>query len=522
MKTKFYLLTCWTALLLTAFVSISEAQRWRGPRPVITSISPSNPTLGDTLSLRIRASVSDTFTVNIYQDTILVNSLTAFGGTTVLPSLGLGRYWYEVQNAIGDVVARGSFSVRGPRVDARISPSVSTVGDSVFIRIDAPATESFTLTISQDSTVVQTLSVNGDMTLLPSLQVGHYRYELTNADGYTVARGSFAVKAPRVHARVTPSSSTVGDTVAIFIDAPATEVFTLAISENGTVVQTLTVNGGATDLPSLAVGHYTYELTNAAGYVVARGSFAVRAPHVNSRVSPSRSIVGDTVTIYVDAPASESFTLTISQDSTIVQTLTVNGGATDLPLLDVGHYRYGLTDAAGYIVARGSFSVHPPRVVAFVHPHFAKEGDSLTITVLAQATQSFIMNIYEDSTLIHTLTVTGGVNALPMLGAGSYKYELISADGYIVAKGGIKVFVPQVDTNIFPNPSNPGEGAIVVDADVTEIFTLNIYDASTVVASQPITGGTNVLPVLTSGVYYYQVLNADGDRVSRGRIIIYQ
>jgi hypothetical protein len=81
----------------------------------------------------------------------------------------------------------------------------------------------------------------------------------------------------------------------------------------------------------------------------------------------------------------------------------------------------------------------------------------------------------------------------------------------------------RVRSSIFPNPSLSGEASIIIDAATTETFTLNVYNTGgTLITTQSVTGGTTLISILTSGFYYYQVINSSGVKVSGGIIMVTQ
>lgn len=473
-------------------------------------------TLGDTLSIFVKADSTESFTLAISDTGGVVQTLTVSGGKTDLPALPIGKYTYTLTDASGYVVNSGKFAVKAPRVFALIRSI--TLGDTAQIWVKADSSASFTLAISDTSGVVQTLTVNGGSTELPALPIGYYTYTLTNAEGIVVNEGKFAVKAPKVHSHI--HSVTLGEVLSVVVRADSTDSFTLAISDTSGIVQTLTVTGGSTQLPALPIGKYTYTLTNAAGIEVSKGKFAVKAPEVHAHIHSG--VLGDTLHIHVKADSSESFTLVISDTSgTAVQTLTVSGGKTDLPLLPIGKYTYTLTNADGIEVNDGRFDVKAPHVHASILS--SRYSNVLSIIVLAPSTETFTLAISDTSgAVVQTATVTGGTTALATLPAGHYTFTLVNADGIQVEKGHFAVKNPVVKTFIFPNPAPAGEGSIVVAAPETQEFTLNIVDgASAPVYSGTVKGGVTPLPsTLSAGIYHYTVVNADGVVVSKGRIII--
>ncbi|MBO9699088.1 MAG: hypothetical protein J7604_02700 [Sporocytophaga sp.] len=413
-----------------------------------------------------------------------------------------------------------------PHVHSHVKPNRPGSSDSLSFEVHAPLSENFTMTISDSANlVIHTLSVHGGDNALPVLPIGHYSYVLTDAQGIIVSNGKIDVKAPHVHSHIKHNPPAERDSLSLVIDAPLSEIFTLTISDTADVViNTLTVHGGENALPVLPIGHYSYTLTDAQGIIVSNGKIDVKAPHVHSHIKHNPPAERDSLSLVIDAPLSEIFTLTISDTADVViNTLTVHGGENALPVLQIGHYSYTLTDAQGIIVSKGKIDVKAPKIKSSIRPGHVHSGDTLSIQIDADVTQSFTLNIYTlTDSLVQTLTVNGGSNALPVLSSGFYSYELLNSDGYKVSQGKIAIHPPKVHTLIAPNPSNAGEANIAIDAPVTEIFTLNIYDAADLVSTQIITGGvTSLPPALDSGIHFYTVVNAKGDIVSKGRIMIY-
>ncbi|MCR6641653.1 MAG: T9SS type A sorting domain-containing protein [Sporocytophaga sp.] len=344
-----------------------------------------------------------------------------------------------------------------------------------------------------------------------------------------MSKGKINIKAPHVHihSHVKPNPHAGGDSLYLDVDAPVSEVYTLTITDTAdAVVNTSSVNGGENLLPVLPIGRYSYTLTNAEGIVVSKGKIDVKAPHVHihSHVKPNPHAGGDSLYLVVDAPVSEVFTLTITDTAdAVVNTLSVNGGENLLPVLPIGRYSYALTNAEGIVVSKGKIDVKAPKIKSSVRPGHVHVGDDISIQIDADLTKSFTLNIYtRTDDLVQTLSVNGGSNALPALSSGFYKYELVNGDGYKVSQGKIAIHPPKVHTVIAPNPSFAGKATISIAADPTETFTLNIYDATDLVSTQTIPGGiTSLPPTLDSGIHFYTVVNANGDIVSKGRIMIY-
>ena len=90
----------------------------------------------------------------------------------------------------------------------------------------------------------------------------------------------------------------------------------------------------------------------------------------------------------------------------------------------------------------------------------------------------------------------------------------------MVKKGKFNVHGPKVHVVVGPNPSFGGLRFLHVHAPETDHFTVLISDANMLVYTLSITGGTTQLPVLSVGVYYYKVLDSNGQAVAKGRIMI--
>lgn len=253
-------------------------------------------------------------------------------------------------------------------------------------------------------------------------------------------------------------------------------------------------------------------------------TFAAPAPpkpgvHVHAHMKGTH--LNDTLSIHVHALPTENFVLAIFDTAGVVNTLAVTGGKNILPSLPLGSYTFNLKDTSGVIVETGKFKIKPEHVHAHVKGKYY--DDTLTFHVHADTSESFTLTVFDATdSLLHTLTVKGGYNQLPSLPIGHYSFVMVDEDGNQVEKGKFSVKVRPVHSGIHPNPSDPGDGSIFVDAPVTDSFSLKIYDSSLVLLhSENISGGTTLLPSLPSGIYYYKVINSDGYEVSKGRILIY-
>lgn len=448
MKTKTYMKVSFIILLMTTLsLGTSLAQRGRTPsfkngserNRTAAFVTPHRPEVGDTLYYHIKTSKKDTFSLQIYKDTILLQTLTVYRGATPIVGLSIGKYLFKLFDSDTNVVDKEVVLISIPKVRSHISPPISTIGDTVSLKVDASSTELFTLTIYKDTVLVKTLTVTGGTSVLPSFSTGKYNYELTNSDGYTVSKGKFVVNGPKVHSRITPYVSTVGDTISIKVDAATAESFILSLYSDSLLIQSLAVSGGATILPNLTVGRYSYSLTNEEGYVVDKGRFVVQAPKVKSFIAPSTTF-GDTLYVRIKADSTASFSLKLytvdSSGINLTNTLTVVGGKTQLPLLPIGFYFYELVNGDGYTVDAGRFVVKVPKIVSKVAPNPSLSGQGF-INVNAPISETFTFNIYGSSTLVSTQNIPGGTSALPSLEPGVYYYHVINGEGHVVSKGRI-------------------------------------------------------------------------------------
>jgi hypothetical protein len=480
--------------------------------------------VGDSLILDVHALETEVFTLTITDSAdAVVATLNVHGGENLLPALPIGHYAFTLTNEQGIVVENGKFEIKAPHVHAHIKPA-PVAGDSIILDVHAPETELFTLTITDSAdAVVATLNVHGGENQLPALPIGHYAFTLTNGQGIVVENGKFEVKAPHVHAHIKPAP-VVGDSIILHVHAPETELFTLTITDSAdAVVATLNVHGGENLLPALPVGHYAFTLTNEQGIVVENGKFEVKAPHVHAHIKPA-PVAGDSIILHVHAPETELFTLTITDSAdAVVATLNVHGGENLLPSLPVGHYAFTLTNEQGIVVENGKFEVKAPHVHAHIKPA-PVAGDSIILHVHAPETELFTLTITDSAdAVVATLNVHGGENLLPSLPVGHYSFTLTNDQGYVVEKGKFDIKAPKIKSSVHPGHVHEGDSLhIHVHADALESFTLNIYSFSDeLIQTLTVNGGTTPLPSLTSGLYYYELLNGEGYKVSNGKIAIH-
>lgn len=429
-------------------------------------------------------------------------------------------------------------------VHAHVSPLKPESGN-VSIEIDALVTDTFALKIFDAAQLlVNQLAVTGGTTALPVLPEGRYSFELLYKDTVVVERGNFDIHIPKppkpdtvvvpvppkhVHAHVLPLKP---ESLNAFIEvhAPVTDTFSLKIfNAQDSLMNQLTVTGGTTALPVLPEGKYSFLLLIKDTVVVERGRFDI---HIPAPPKPDTAVVhihadihgtslNETLTIHVHAAVTDSFTLVIRDSAeSVVRTSTVTGGETVLDPLPLGKYSFILL-SEGDTVETKRFEIKAPHVHAHVTGEFLNETHVLHVH--ADTTEAFTLKIYNEAdSLLHTITVYGGNNILPALPVEKYSFTLTDKDGNQVEKGRFEIKVRPVHTGIQPNPSNPGEGKIFIDAPATESFTLKIYDASLVVIySETVSGGIAELPTLPSGIHYFKVINDDGYVVSKGRIMIY-
>jgi hypothetical protein len=347
-----------------------------------------------------------------------------------------------------------------------------------------------------------------------------------------LTRSAFSAPPIHVHAHVKPPEPGTGE-LYLKVEAPATDTFAVKLfTISGAQLIQINVTGGENLLPSLPVGNYTFEMVNSSGEIVENGKFRVNIPpskpkpepghdsrHVHAHVKGTH--LKEILILHVHKSLNEIFALTIYDSAGIaIHNLSVTGGENVLPELPLGSYSFNLKDSAGVIVETGKFRIKQPHVHAHVKGHYY--GDTLILHVHADTNASFILSIINDfNKVIQTLAVKGGENILPELPLGHYSFILKDEDSIQVEEGKFSVRIRPVHTGIHPTPSNAGEASVFVDAPVTESFTLMIYDkTSALLQTTTVTGGASLLPALTSGIYYYKVINSEGHEVSHGKILI--
>lgn len=248
--------------------------------------------------------------------------------------------------------------------------------------------------------------------------------------------------------------------------------------------------------------------------------------------------LGDTLELVIKAPATQAFTLHIltHQDS-LLYTVAVDGGTTLLPTFPIGHYHYEVLGDSGKVVAKGKFHIHTPKPLVVPKPKDTlrsvprpklhvdlksiEVGDTLKLRIKASDTLAFTLRIlnHKDS-LLYIVAVKGGKNFLPTYPIGHYHYEVLGDSGKVVAKGKFNIRAPR------PTPFEArillGDSLKVwIGVPSTESFTLNILThGDSLLVSVPVTGGTNLLPVLAEGHYHFEIIGDSGVVLKKGKFDI--
>lgn len=401
-------------------------------------------------------------------------------------------------------------------------------GDTLTLFVGAPASEHFTLNIlTHGDSLLSSQQVTGGITVLPALPLGHYHFKLLSDSGTVVGQGKFDVH-PKPTPRPKPLRVRVisdEDTVKLWIDTSASQNLTLLLKgHKDSVLATFQVHSGLNVLAGIAKGHYEFELVTDSGIVVFRGRLDVHSkPTPKPKPITARLLPGDSLRLLVEADSSKIFTLRLlnHQDS-LLSTFTVHGGINPLSGIAVGHYHFELLNDTGAVVFNGKFDVHPiPTPKPKPLEVRIKGGDSLVVSINVPDSVHFVLRVltHQDS-LVSTFQVHGGTNVLPILPYDHYHYELVSDSGTVVKKGKFELHGPHVRAVVGPNPSFGGLRFLHIQAPETDHFTVLISDANMLVYTLQVTGGVTQLPVLSVGVYYYKVLDSNGQAVAKGRIMI--
>lgn len=325
------------------------------------------------------------------------------------------------------------------------------------------------------------------------------------------------------HVHVELKSINVGDTLTLWVEAPASELFTLEVTTHSdSLLSSLQVTGGLTVLPVFPLGHYHFKLLDDSGKVVKKGKFDVHPKPTPKPKKLKVKIVSDddTVNLWIDTAASQVFTLLLkNHEDSLLATFTVHGGKNLLTGIAEGHYHFDLLKDT-VVVLSGKFDVRskPDLKPKPIKVRVLPRDSVVSVLIDADSSKLFTLNLknHKDS-LLATYQVHGGLNLLTGIAEGHYHFDLVGDTGTVVAKGKFDVRKPREKPL---EVKFKGDDTLVVwiDAPSTSNFVLNVLThKDSLITSFPVHGGSNPLTGLAYGHYHYQLLDDSGAVVKTGK-----
>jgi gliding motility-associated-like protein len=405
-------------------------------------------------------------------------TITGTGETTTISGLATGTYAYIVTNSIGCAASSPTANiVIRPSTGNPITPSVGTltqptctVATGSVVLNGLPSTGTWTLTRNDGTTTTST----GESTTISGLATGTYTYTVTNSTG--------CASSPTANIVITtsgnPSTPSVGMlthptcTVAIgsvFVSGlPNTGTWTLTRNPGGV---TTTGTGISTTITGLAVGNYTFIVTNSLGCTSTSSSNIA----INAASKPEAPIIGTitqatcampTSTVSINGlPAVGTWTLTRNPGAVIS---TGTGTGTNISGLTAGNYTFTVTNAASCIslvsanVVINAVPAQPPAplVGKITNPPCDSATGSIVLSGLP-ATGNWTLNPIGEKG-------TGTSTTVKKLKEGNYTFSVTNSEGCISSPS-IVVITCKKDTvekclnnlvNQIPNGFTPGGNGI--------------------------------------------------------------
>lgn len=332
---------------------------------------------------------------------------------------------------------------------------------------------------------------------------------------------------PHKHVHVELKSINVGDTLTLWVEAPASEPFKLEITTHrDSLLSSLQVTGGTTILPAFPIGHYHFTLLDDSGKVLKKGKFDIHPKPTPKPKKLKVKIVSDddTVNLWIDTAASQVYTLQLkNHEDSLLATYTVHGGENVLPGIAEGHYHFDLLKDT-VVVLSGKFDVRskPDPKLKPIKVRLLP-GDSV-VSVLIETDSSKLFTLllknHKDS-LLATFPVHGGLNVLTGIAEGHYHFDLVSDSGTVVFSGKFNVH-PKPIPPVHPKPlhlkfKNGDSLEISINAPDSAQFVLRVLThQDSLVATFTVHGGKNVVPSLPNGHYHYELLS-DTTVVKKGK-----
>ena len=467
---------------------------------------------------------------------------TGTGATKLVTGLEAGSYTFKVTNSIECTsVASGSVVIK-PQPVTPDAPSVGdithpicTLATGSVVLNGLPATGTWTLTRSQGAIAT---TGTGISKTISGLVAGTYTYTVKNAVGCTsVASGNVVIntqpatpKAPVV-GTITQPTCTVSTGSVVLNGLPGTGTWTLTRTPVGTI---LTGTGISTTISELAVGTYTYKVTDGVSGCtsVASASVAIKTPTTVQTPPKVGTITQPTCTVSTGSVALSGLPST----GTWILTKLPGGatstgtGATKLVTgLEAGTYTFKVTNSIECTsVASGSVVIKPqpvtpdaPTVGNITHPTCTVSTGSVVLSGLPAGQWTVTRTPGGINTTGSASSVT-----ITLIPAGTYTYTVKNSVGCISTATGSVVINAQPLT-----PKAPVVGLIThptctVSTGSVVLSGLPVSSTWTLVRTPGAvtntgTGVSATISGIPAGTFTYKVINADGcTSAASGSVVI--
>ena len=456
---------------------------------------------------------------------------TGTGTSSTISLLAAGTYTFTVTNASGCISPASASVVINTQVATADAPTIGTITQPTcavaagsVVLSGLPATGTWTLTRTPGGT---TTTGSGTSSTISSLAAGTYNFTVTNASGCISPASANVVINTQAS---TPSAPTIGTitqpTCALATGSvtltglPATGTWIITRSPGGT---TTTGSGTSSTISLLAVGTYTFTVTNASGCISPASASVVintqvataDAPTIGTITQPTCAVAAGSV-VLSGLPATGTWTLTRTPGGIIT---TGSGTSSTISPLAAGTYTFTVTNASGCISPASANVVINTQVSSPDAPTIG----TITQPTCSLETGSVVLNGLPDTgtwTLTRTpggttVTGTGTSSTISSLAAGTYTFTVTNASGCISPASASMVINAQPSTPTAPTIGTITQltcalatGSVVLNGlPATGTWTLTRTPGGIITTGS---GTSSTISSLAAGTYTFSVTNASG------------
>ena len=371
----------------------------------LLTVSRSSGEVGADLSLSLSSLAPDVFSLSTGRVTILAGEINA---TVTVYGVSAGFGYIEAR--VGSYATNLAVQVNSPILSFTPTPLTSVVGDARTVTIARPLTEAGnSLSVSLASLSPGVFSLSSASVTIPAGSAGTTVtvYGVTSGSGYLEARvGTYATNLSVTINDATlsflpnPLASAVGDAETLTISRPVGEAgssLTISLSSLDPDLfsvdpESVTISAGevSTEVTVYGLGEGTGILQANAGSYATNLSVVVANPVLTFTPNPLTNRVGETSTVTIRRPVSQSgSSLTIQLSTLSADHFTINASQVSIAegQISTSFTVLGLLSGSGTINASvGSYSTNlevvvPPTTLALSGPAAVRVGDSGWMTL---------------------------------------------------------------------------------------------------------------------------------------------